>query len=297
MPIDPELRYPKKYASIRGSRMAYIDTGEGDPIVFLHGNPMSSYLWRNVIPHVEACGRCIAPDLIGMGDSAKLPDSGPERYRIPEHAEYLAALLEHLGVRQNVTLVIHDWGSALGFDWARRNAHAVKAIAYMEGIVRPFTRAEMGENVGFIERLRGPEGEKMILEENLFIDAFVPRLVLRELREEEMQEYRRPHAEAGEGRRSMLTMPREIPIDGQPAHTHEMVSRYSEWMSRNDIPKLFVNAEPGSAIRDERRDFCRTWRNQTEVTVKGLHFIQEDSPDEIGLAIADWYAKLGTTAS
>jgi haloalkane dehalogenase len=292
MPSETKLRYPKQYASVRGSRMAYVDVGEGDPIVFLHGNPMSSHLWRNVIPHVEHCGRCIAPDLIGMGDSDRLPDSGPERYRIPEHAEYLAALLEQLGVERNVTLVIHDWGSALGFDWARKHAGAVKAIAYMEAIVRPFSRAEMGEHGGFLDLLRGPEGEKMILEQNLFIDQFVGHLVLRDLSEEEMQEIRRPQAEPGEARRAMLTMPREIPIDGQPAHTHEMVSRYSEWMSTNDLPKLFINAEPGSAISGERREFCRTWRNQTEVTVAGLHFIQEDSPDEIGRAIADWYSGL-----
>ena len=292
MRIEEKLQYPKQYASIRGSRMAYVDVGEGDPIVFLHGNPTSSYLWRNVIPHVAGCGRCIAPDLIGMGDSDKLTSGGSERYRIPVHGEYLADLLEHLGVRRGVTFVIHDWGSALGFDWARRHPDAIKGIGYMEAIVRPFARAEMGEHAAFIDRLRGPEGEKMILEQNLFIDAFLPRLVLRDLSEEEMQEYRRPHAEPGEGRRSMLTMPREIPIDGEPAHTHEMVSRYSEWMSSNDIPKLFVNAEPGSAIAGARRDFCRSWRNQTEVTVAGLHFIQEDSPDEIGRAIADWYTEL-----
>ena len=292
MPLDPTLRYPKQYASVRGSRMAYVEAGQGDPIVFLHGNPTSSYLWRNVIPHVEGCGRCIAPDLIGMGDSDKLPASGPDRYRIAEHREYIDALLEEIGVRRSVTLVIHDWGSALGFDWARRHADAMKGIAYMEAIVRPYTHAEMGEHAAFLDLLRGREGEAMILEQNLFIEQFLPRFVLRELGEAEMAEYRRPHAEPGEGRRPMLTMPRQIPIDGEPADTHEMVSSYAEWMSTNRIPKLLVDAEPGAAIAGPMEEFCRSWPNQTEVSVKGLHFVQEDSPDEIGQAIAGWYRGL-----
>lgn len=291
MPLDPVFHYTKKFASIRGSRMAYVDEGKGDPIVFLHGNPTSSYLWRNIIPHLEHLSRCIAPDLIGMGDSDKLPDSGPDRYRISEHAEYLDALFDTLGLNQNVTLVLNDWGSALGFDWARRHPASVKGIAYMEAIVMSYPN-EMFPEGEFIDRLRGPEGEKMVLEQNLFIDEFLPSLIIRKLSETEMEAYRRPYREPGEGRRSMLTMPREIPVGGMPAHTHEMVSRYSQWMKSNDIPKLLVNAEPGAAISGPMRDFCRTWPNQEEVTVKGLHFVQEDSPDEIGHALADWYSRL-----
>ncbi|MAG31883.1 MAG: haloalkane dehalogenase [Deltaproteobacteria bacterium] len=292
MPPSATLRYVKRIANVLGSQMAYVEVGNGDPIVFLHGNPTSSYLWRNVIPHVERWGRCIAPDLVGMGDSDKLPDSGPGRYRIAEHSMYLDAFLEEVGVRNNVTLVIHDWGSALGFDWARRHPEAIKGIAYMEAIVRPLARDELGEHGVFLDALRGPDGEALILEQNLFIEEFLPRLVLRELGEVEMAEYRRPHAEPGEARRAMLTMPREIPIGGEPAETSEMVSRYSEWLSESRIPKLLVNALPGAAITGPMREFCQRWPNQTEVSVKGLHFVQEDSPDEIGQAVARWVRRL-----
>jgi len=292
MPLDARSRYEKRRALVAGRRMAYVEAGKGDPIVFLHGNPTSSYLWRNVIPHVEGCGRCLAPDLIGMGDSEKLPDSGPGRYSIAEHREYLDGLLEQLGVRENVVLVVHDWGSALGFDWARRHPEAMKGIVYMEAIVRPYWHAELGEHAAFLDRLRGPEGDRMILEENLFIEAFLGQLILRDLSEAEMAEYRRPHLEAGEARRPMLTMPRQIPIDGEPAETHDLVQHYSEWMSSNGIPKLFVNAEPGAALAGPMEDFCRGWLEQTEVRVPGLHFVQEDSPDEIGQAIAGWLEML-----
>ncbi len=292
MTIDSILRYKKQYATVFGNRMAYVEAGDGDPIVFLHGNPMSSYLWRNIIPHVEGCGRCIAPDLIGMGDSDKLPESGADRYCIAEHRDYLDALLEQLAVRENVTLVIHDWGSALGFDWARRHADAVKGIVYMEAIVRPYTQVEMGEHGSFLDALRGPGGESMVLDQNLFVEEFLPRLILRDLTKEEMAEYRRPFLDPGEGRRPTLTMPRQLPIDGEPPDTHEMVSLYSQWMSRNTIPKLLVNAEPGAAIAGPMEAFCRSWPNQTEVTVKGIHFIQEDSPHQIGEAIAKWYRGL-----
>ncbi len=289
MPIDHELRYPKRYAPIRGSRMAYIDIGEGDPIVFLHGNPMSSYLWRNVIPHVEACGRCIAPDLIGMGDSAKLPESGPARYRIPEHAEYLAALLEHLGVRENVTLVIHDWGSALGFDWANRHRDRVKGIAYMEAIVQPLSWAQWPDAATkLFQGFRSPAGEDMVLEKNVFVENVLPGSVIRELSAEEMEVYRRPFREKGEDRRPTLTWPRQIPLAGEPADVVKLVADYADWLSGCDVPKLFVNAEPGAILIGEQREFCRSWPNQTELTVKGNHFLQEDSPDEIGQAVADW---------
>jgi haloalkane dehalogenase len=290
--IDPRLRYQKRFADVRGARMAYVETGQGDPIVFLHGNPTSSYLWRNIIPYAEPHGRCIAPDLIGMGDSDKLEGSGPDRYLIAEHRLYLDALLDSLGVNENVVLVVHDWGSALGFDWARRHAEAVRGIVYMEAMVRPYTREEMGEHVAFLEALRGPAGDDMILEQNLFIEAFLGQLILRDLSQEEMDEYRRPHRTPGEGRRPMLSMPRQIPVDGEPAETHEMISRYAEWMSENRIPKLLVNAEPGRAIAGDMETFCRAWPEQPEVTVAGLHFVQEDSPDEIGDAIAKWLPSL-----
>ncbi len=292
--IASEERYPKQNAQVLGKRMAYVETGEGDPIVFLHGNPTSSYLWRNVIPHLEGRGRCLAPDLIGMGDSEKLEKSGPGSYRFVEHREYLDALLDQLDVRENVTLVIHDWGSALGFDWARRHADAVKGIAYMEAIVKPVTWEQWPKAVKPVfQAFRSPAGEDMVLEKNVFVEQVLPGAVLRGLTEAEMQVYRRPFAEPGESRRPTLTWPREIPIEGEPADVVEIVAAYGEWLAGSDVPKLFVNAEPGAILRGEAREFCRSWPNQTEVTVKGTHFIQEDSPDEIGEAVAGWLGGLG----
>ncbi|MEK9832820.1 MAG: haloalkane dehalogenase [Rhodospirillaceae bacterium] len=287
----------KKFAEVNGRRMAYVETGDpdGDPIVFLHGNPTSSYLWRNIIPYAERFGRCVAPDLIGMGDSEKLPDSGPERYRFDEHREYLHALLAQLEVTRNVTLVIHDWGSALGFDWANRNRDAVKGIAYMEAIVKSRSWDDFPERARpAFEGFRSPAGEKMVLEENFFVERMLPGSILRDLTDEEMTEYRRPFAEPGESRRPTLTWPRQIPIDGEPADVTAIVDAFAAWIATAAFPKLFINAEPG-AIRGEgeSRDFCRSWVNQTEVTVKGSHFIQEDSPDEIGRALADWLGTIG----
>jgi len=280
---------PKQHTRVKGREMAFVERGEGDPIVFLHGNPTSSYLWRNVIPHLEDQGRCLAPDLIGMGDSEKLPDSGPGRYRFVEHRDYLDALLAALGVRERVTLVIHDWGSALGFDWARRHPDAVKGIAYMEAIVKPVSWADWPEPVRPVfQALRSPEGEKMILEQNLFVEQILPGAVQRELAPEEMEVYRRPYREAGESRRPTLTWPREIPIDGEPEDVMEIVERYGRWLQECSVPKLFVNAEPGAILRGAAEAFCRTWPNQTEVTVPGIHFVQEDSPDAIGRAVAEW---------
>lgn len=292
--ISPEERHPKQTAEVLGSTMAYVDVGRGDPIVFLHGNPTSSYLWRNVIPHLEGQGRCIAPDLIGMGDSDKLEPSGPDRYTFVEHRRYLDALLEQLGVRENVTLVIHDWGSALGFDWANRQRDAVKGIAYMEAIVQPVSWAQWPDAARAVfQGFRSPAGEAMVLENNLFVERVLPGSILRKLEAAELDVYRRPFREAGEGRRPTLTWPRQIPIDGEPADVVEIVERYGEWLSRSDVPKLFVNAEPGAILIGEQREFCRSWPSQQEVTVKGSHFIQEDSPDEIGEAIAKWRGALG----
>jgi len=287
--ISPDERHPKKSVGVRGRRMAYVEVGEGDPIVFLHGNPTSSYLWRNVIPHLAARGRCIAPDLIGMGDSEKLDGSGPGRYRFVEHREYLDGLLAALGVGDRVVLVVHDWGSALGFDWANRHRSAVRGIAYMEAIVKPLTWDEWPPPVKPVfQALRSPAGEKMILEQNVFVEQILPGAVLRPLSDAEMAVYRRPFAVPGESRRPTLSWPREIPVDGQPADVAEIVRSYGEWLSTAAVPKLFVDAEPGAILRGAARELCRSWPNQTEVRVKGVHFVQEDSPDEIGRAIAEW---------
>jgi len=282
---------PKRFIDVLGSRMAYATMGEGDPIVFQHGNPTSSYLWRNVVPHVAAHGRCIAIDLIGMGDSAKLAPSGPDRYTLVEHQRFFDAALAALGVTRNVTLVLHDWGSALGFDWARRHPDVVKGIAYMEAIVRPVSWQEWPEGARRVfQGFRSSAGEDMILEKNVFVERVLPASVLRKLEDEEMTIYRRPFATPGESRRPTLTWPRQIPIDGEPAETVAIVQRYAEWLSTSRVPKLFVNAEPGSILVGAQREFCRRFPNQREVTVRGNHFIQEDSPDEIGRAIAEWLA-------
>ena len=296
MPSTAEL--PKKTADVLGKKMTYVETGspDGDPIVFLHGNPTSSYLWRNVMPHLEDQGRCIAPDLIGMGDSEKLEDSGPDRYTFVEHRRYLHALLEQLGVTRNVTLVIHDWGSALGFDWANQHRDAMKGIAYMEAIVCPVASWDDWPEAArqIFQGLRSPAGEDMVLEKNLFVEAILGGSILRKLEDEEMAVYRRPFQRAGEDRRPTLTWPRQIPIEGEPAEVVEIVRSYADWLKGSEtLPKLFINAEPGAILTGAVREVCRTWPNQHEVTVKGSHFIQEDSPDEIGAAIAQWRSALG----
>lgn len=280
----------KSFVTVNGKRMAYAEIGEGDPIVFLHGNPTSSYLWRNIVPHAEELGRIIVPDLIGMGDSDKLDDPGPESYRFVEHRAYLDGLLEQvIGDADNVTLVIHDWGSALGFDWANRHRDRVRGICYMEGIVQPVSWADWPDAAKDIfQAFRSPAGEDMILSKNLFIEAVLPGSILRKLSVAEMAEYRKPFANEGEDRRPTLTWPRQIPIEGEPADVTEIVSAYADWMAENDLPKLFINAEPGAILIGPQREFCRSWKNQTEATVKGSHFIQEDSPDEIGAALRTW---------
>ena len=289
--ISAVLPYKKRRAQVLGREMAYIEAGEGDPIVFLHGNPTSSYLWRNIIPHLEGLGRCIAPDLIGMGDSEKLPDSGPNSYRFVEHRRYLDALLEALDVRERVTLVLHDWGSGLGFDWANRHRSAVKGIAFMEAITAPQGK-DHWDSMGMrpvLEALRGDAGEKMVLEENFFIEEILPKAIIRPLRSEEMAEYRRPFTAPGEDRRPTLTWPRQIPIEGEPAEVNETVAAYAQWLAASDFPKLFFKVEPGAILtNDKLLAAVRAWPNLTELTVKGIHFVQEDSPHEIGAAIADW---------
>lgn len=294
MTVVSTAEMPKKTVEVKGTKLAFVEEGEGDAIVFLHGNPTSSYLWRNVMPHLRGKGRLIAPDLIGMGDSDKLAGAGPDSYRFVEHREYLDGLLQALDIGRNVTLVIHDWGSALGFDWANRHRDRVKGIAYMEGIVRPVVWEEWNQKARPVfEGFRSTAGEDMVLEKNIFIEKVLPGSVLRGLTEEEMAVYRRPYLEAGESRRPTLAWPRQIPISGEPADVVQIVQSYADWMASNDLPKLFVNADPGAILIGAQRDFCRGWKNQEEVTVKGSHFIQEDSPEEIGRAIAGWLGRIG----
>ena len=281
--------HDKRYIEVNGKRMAYVEMGSGKPIVFQHGNPTSSYLWRNVMPHLADQGRCIAVDLIGMGDSDKLTDPGPDSYRYTEHRDFLFAAWEALGIEEQVTLVLHDWGSALGFDWAMQNEDAVTGIAYMEGVVMPVEWDDWPDAARHIfQGFRSAAGEAMVLENNLFVERVLPGSIIRELSDKEMAVYRRPFLAAGEDRRPTLSWPRQIPIEGEPADVVAIVSAYSEWLQNCSVPKLFVNAEPGAILTGRQREYCRSFRNQAEVTVPGIHFIQEDSPHEIGQAIADW---------
>ena len=291
--ISAAERYTKKVASVLGYNMAYVDEGSGDPIVLLHGNPTSSYLWRNIIPHVSGLGRCVAPDLIGMGDSDKLKNSGPDSYTFVEHRRYLDALLEEIGISENITFVVHDWGSALGFDWAFRNPDKVKGIVYMEAILIHYDWSDWPDDARKIfQGFRSPAGEEMVLDKNYFVELVLPASVIRKMSDIEMDVYRRPFLNPGEDRRPTLSWPRQIPIEGQPQDVVEIVALYGPWLAESDIPKLFINVEPGAILTGKARDFCRTWSNQREVTVKGKHFVQEDSPDDIGQAIAAFIRKL-----
>jgi haloalkane dehalogenase len=282
--LDP---HPRKKQELLGTSMSYADTGSGEPVVFLHGNPTSSYLWRNVIPHVAPNARCIAPDLIGMGASGP---SSTGTYTFADHAKHLDALLDAVLPKGKITFVVHDWGSALGFHWANRNRDRVRGIAYMEAIVRPVLWSEWPERARDIfKALRSPAGEDMILKHNVFVERILPGSIARKLTEEEMENYRRPYREPGESRRPTLTWPRQIPLEGEPADVVAVVQKYSEWLAQSTVPKLFVNAEPGAILIGAQREFCRKWPNQREITVKGIHFIQEDSPHEIGRAIVEWY--------
>ncbi len=283
------VELPKKQIDVLGKRMAYVELGSGDPIVFLHGNPTSSYLWRNIMPRLADQGRCIALDLIGMGDSEKLDPAGPGSYRFSDHQRYYEAALLALGVDDRVTLVGHDWGSALSFDWARRHPDKVLGIAYMEALVRSLSWDEWPDEARQVfQALRSDAGDEMVLEKNVFVERILPGSVLRDLGDEEMTVYRRPYLSAGEDRRPTLSWPRELPIDDEPADVVAIVNEYAEWMTGNELPKLFINGDPGAILVGERREFCRSWKNQTEVTVKGSHFIQEDSPEEIAEALAGW---------
>ena len=291
--MSDKLRLKKKFIKINGKNIAYVEVGSGDPIVFQHGNPTSSYLWRNIIPILKDHGRCIAVDLIGMGDSEKLNNSNSNSYRYIEHRDYLFKAWNTLGINKNVTLVIHDWGSALGFDWAYQHPDSILGIAYMEAIVRPLTWDEWPELArNIFKGFRSSSGEELILEKNMFIEGILPNSIIRNLNEEEMAVYRKPFINPGEDRRPILSWPREIPIDGNPENVVEIVSRYAKWLENSDVPKLFINADPGSILVGKQREYCQTWKNQIEVTVKGRHFLQEDSPNEIGESIRKWHRSL-----
>ena len=282
--------FEKHFKVVNGKRLAYIEEGHGDPIVLLHGNPTSSYLWRNVIPELTASGRVIAPDLIGQGDSEKLSVSeGPGRYTFEDAYEYLVGLLSELDAEQNVVLVGHDWGSALGFHWARNHPDLVRGIAYMEALVSPVEWSEWPEAArGIFQGFRSDKGEDLVLTRNLFVEAVLPNSVIRKLTDEEMGHYRAPFS-TPDDRQPTLNWPRQIPIDGEPVEMVQLVSEYGRWLEESvTLPKLFINAEPGSILVGRQREYCRSWPNQKEVTVPGKHFVQEDSPSKIGKAIAEW---------
>lgn len=288
--ISARDEHPRKRLSVLDSEMCYVDTGSGDPVIFLHGNPTSSYLWRNIIPHVSDSARCLAPDLIGMGDSGKNPAGN---YTFADHAKYLDAWFDGVGLDTPVVLVVHDWGSGLGFHWANHNRDKVRGIVYMESIVQPLSWSHWPEAAAKVfQGFRSPAGEEMVLEKNIFVERVLPASVVRGLTEEEHNVYRKPYLEPGESRRPTLTWPRQIPIDGEPEDVAEFVNNYGAWLCVSKIPKLFVNADPGSILTGKQREFCRTWPHQEEITVKGLHFIQEDSPHEIGEAIADFIKRI-----
>ena len=283
----------KKKISIDGKEIAYHQQGSGEPIVFLHGNPTSSYLWRNITPYLQDKASCISMDLIGMGDSDKLDNPDTNSYRFEEHFYYVEKAIKDLTNNEKITLVVHDWGSALGFHWSYKHPELIKGIAYMEAIAKEMTWDDWDKNAKSIfQGFRSDAGEDLVLEKNYFIEKVLPGSIIRTLDADEMNEYRRPFLSSGEDRRPTLSWPREIPIEGEPGNVCQIVNEYAEWMKTNNIPKLFINAEPGAITTGKIRDFCRSWKNQTEVTVKGIHFIQEDSPDEIGKALSKWYKEL-----
>ena len=287
--ISPVDTHRRKRVPVLDTEMCFVDVGEGDPVVFLHGNPTSSYLWRNIIPSVTDLGRCLAPDLVGMGRSGRAPNGA---YRFVDHARYLDAWFDVMGLRRNVLLVLHDWGSALGFHWARRHAERVQGIAYMEALVQPRVWSDFpnGRDAAF-RALRSEKGEAMVLDDNFFVETVLPKSILRTLTEEEMDAYRAPFR-TRDSRWPTRIWPRELPIDGGPADVASIVDDYAAWLSTTELPKLFISAEPGALLVGRAREFCRSWRNQREVSVKGIHFIQEDSPDDIGAALRSFVGGL-----
>jgi len=289
------LAEPKQFIEVSGQRIAYVDTGrsDGDPVLFLHGNPTSSFLWRNITPALAGQARCIAPDLMGMGDSEKLPAAGPGSYRLHHHQAIVDGFIDAMGINNGLTLVLHDWGTALGFDWARRHPDAVKGLCYMEGFVTPLSWDDWPESIrGLFADLRSPAGDELILQRNFFVEKILPGSILRQLEEAELEEYRRPFATPGEERRATLSWPRELPLDGEPGDVVQTVQAYADWLASCEVPKLFINAEPGAVLVGRQREFCRSFKNQTEVTVPGIHFIQEDSAAAISAALSSWFGSL-----
>jgi haloalkane dehalogenase len=282
------------YMEVLGSKMAYVDIGSGPVVLFQHGNPTSSYLWRNVMPHLRGMGRLVACDLIGMGDSEKLTPPGPDRYHYEEQRDYLFALWDTLGLGDRVVLVLHDWGSALGFEWAMHNPGRVQGIAYMEAIVAPLLWSDYPEGArrSAFQDFRSPEGESLVLERNVFVERVLPGSIKRQLTDAEIAEYRRPFLQSGEDRRPTLSWPRNLPIEGEPLAMVGIAEAYGAFLAGSQVPKLFINADPGALLTGRLRDFCRTWPNQTEISVSGLHFMQEDAPQEIGEAVADFVRRL-----
>lgn len=292
--IDPSVRYDKKFIEVNGQQMAYVEHGAGDPVVFLHGNATSSYMWRNIMPYMEGKGRLIAIDNVGQGDSARLPNSGPGTYTLAEHQTYIDGTLDALGISENVTFVMHDWGGPLGMTWAHRHADMIKGLAYCEVLVcNHESYDDYPDAVGqMLKRLRSPEGEKLVLDDNFFVEKVFTAGVLREIDDATMNEIRRPYREPGESRRATLTWPRQIPIEGDPADVTALMDELSGWMVTNDVPKLFINVEPGQIVFERDLEILRSWSHTTEVVVRGLHHPQEDSPDDIGKALAGWYDAL-----
>ena len=287
------MKYTKKYQEIRNKKMAYVDEGNGDTFLFLHGNPTSSYLWRNIAPHVEDLGRVVIPDLIGMGDSDKLDGVDSEGYKYHGQYGYLTELFDQLDLGNNIHLIIHDWGSAMGFQYARENPDRIKSITYMEAIVMPLTWEQWPDAATKIFGLfRSEAGEELVLEKNFFVERILLADSATGYTDEEKAEYIRPFINAGEDRRPTLTWPRQIPLDGEPSEVVEEVRKNSEFHKDSEIPKLFINADPGSILVGEQREFARTWKNQTEVTVSGNHFVQEDSSEEIGSALRNFVKAL-----
>jgi haloalkane dehalogenase len=283
------MKYKKKYIQVKNKSMAYVDEGEGNTFLFLHGNPTSSFLWRNIAPHVEDIGRVVIPDLIGMGDSEKLDGVDNESYKYHGQYGYLTELLDNLDLGNNIHLIIHDWGSAMGFQFARENSERVKSITYMEAIVMPLTWEQWPDAATKIFQLfRSDAGEELVLEKNFFVERILLADSATGYTDEEKAEYIRPFFNEGEDRRPTLTWPRQIPLDGEPNEVVEEVRKNAEFHKDSEIPKLFINANPGSILVGEQREFARTWKNQTEITVNGNHFIQEDSSEEIGTSLREF---------
>ncbi|MGH8874360.1 MAG: haloalkane dehalogenase [Acidimicrobiia bacterium] len=293
MTINPELRYSRRRATVLGSSVAYVDVGTGDPMVFLHGNPTSAFLWRNVLPYLAQHSRCVAPDLIGMGESDKLWPSGRGSYRMSDHSLYLSALFALLGIERDVTFVVHEWGAALALDWAARNQGEVRAIAFMEAILRPLSWAEWPEATRrLVADLRSERGEELALHDNAVVEQYLPSLVLRQLAQLEMAAYRAPFALPGEARRPTLSFFRDIPLREEGGETVELVEQGARWLEKSTIPKLFIRGEPGYLLTGGEVDFCRSLSETKELTVEGLHYLPEDSPLKIAAGLIDWYRSL-----